>query len=369
MEPEFLVDDMMSYIESTTNVSDDESFEDVEDNIEQVDVDVMEEQAICTEEAEKESNNFMGWDSTLEPVIKDTEDPLGLTITCVESLSSESKYSEIVYQCPQVSKKGKQCPDKDMDVNTLRIHWGTAHNVDGKPFKPIQLNIKDMGYFVCPGEECGFKALNVPTIKRHWGKDHEGFPGFKVIFVEPLQNLTDNVEVEKKIEVDKKHLDVVEVKKQVQVKQKGPAKEKRKRKEDKVQNELGKVEVKRKVDKEQKELKKVEVKQKLDKEQKELEKVELTKQMEKGKEKLNRIAVKKQVEVQQEQMDKEKVKEHNQCVKEDHMEEESLEPEPTKMDIGYGANFDLSQYEDMDFDSDESDSDIYFADGLNYSVI
>ena len=61
------------------------------------------------------------------------------------------EYPTLVYQCPGMVKawKGgsKPCPEKMMDANALRIHWGSQHHVDGETFSPLQLNIHDTSHY------------------------------------------------------------------------------------------------------------------------------------------------------------------------------------------------------------------------------
>ena len=56
---------------------------------------------------------------------------------------AQEEYPDTVYQCPGMEKQ-KQCPEKSMDVNSLRIHWGWRHNVDGRPFPPLQMSVNEL---------------------------------------------------------------------------------------------------------------------------------------------------------------------------------------------------------------------------------
>ena len=51
-----------------------------------------------------------------------------------------------------------QCPEKSMDVNSLRIHWGSRHNMDGQPFKPLQMNVNELEHFACCAADCSYRC-------------------------------------------------------------------------------------------------------------------------------------------------------------------------------------------------------------------
>ena len=59
------------------------------------------------------------------------------------------EYPSIVYQCPGLGSKSRPCPERMMDANALRIHWGSEHNVDGQIFSPQQMNIHDTSHYTC----------------------------------------------------------------------------------------------------------------------------------------------------------------------------------------------------------------------------
>ena len=63
-----------------------------------------------------------------------------------------------MYQCPGMEKQ-KQCPEKSMDVNSLRIHWGSRHNVDGRPFTPLQMSVNELEHFACCADNCTYRYV------------------------------------------------------------------------------------------------------------------------------------------------------------------------------------------------------------------
>ena len=71
---------------------------------------------------------------------------------------AREEYPDTVYQCPGMEKQ-KQCPEKSMDVNSLRIHWGSRHNVDGRPFTPLQMSVNELEHFACCADNCTYRYV------------------------------------------------------------------------------------------------------------------------------------------------------------------------------------------------------------------
>ena len=51
-----------------------------------------------------------------------------------------------------------------------RIHWGSEHRVDGRPFEPLRLSIEDIPHYVCCVTKCGEKTLTVGPLR--WDTSH-----------------------------------------------------------------------------------------------------------------------------------------------------------------------------------------------------
>jgi len=95
------------------------------------------------------------------------------------------EYPSTIYQCPAIVEAGRQCPEKMMDANALRIHWGSRHNVDGQAFIPIQINIHDTSHYVCCVKGCNFRQLTRGPMRSHYDKEHQDQPNrFEVVFIE-----------------------------------------------------------------------------------------------------------------------------------------------------------------------------------------
>ena len=51
-----------------------------------------------------------------------------------------------------------------MDTNSLMIHWGSQHNVDGAQFEPKCLNIENVSHYQCPVSLCNYKNLSINQV-------------------------------------------------------------------------------------------------------------------------------------------------------------------------------------------------------------
>jgi len=95
------------------------------------------------------------------------------------------EYPSIVYQCPGLGSKSRPCPERMMDANALRIHWGSEHNVDGQIFSPQQMNIHDTSHYTCSATGCTYRMLTIGPMRTHWVKEHQDQPNrFQVVYNE-----------------------------------------------------------------------------------------------------------------------------------------------------------------------------------------
>ena len=125
---------------------------------------------------------------------RDVEDAVNVSAD-VSLPGSDDVVSEVVvYQCPAINKNGRQCPEMNMDINNLRIHWGSQHNVDGSDFSPSQVSIESVSHYQCGVEECQFKHLSTGPVKQHWEQCHQDCPHkFQVIHNKVKKFSTSNI--------------------------------------------------------------------------------------------------------------------------------------------------------------------------------
>ena len=77
-----------------------------------------------------------------------------------------------VFRCPYLFRDG-QCPQLEMDRDSLRDHWLShpdALNVDN--FVPSGLSIEKVGHFQCPVDGCSFRHLIWGSVREHWRLSH-----------------------------------------------------------------------------------------------------------------------------------------------------------------------------------------------------
>ena len=116
---------------------------------------------------------------------KDVENAVNVSIEMpspVKTNVEEPRDVIIVYQCQELIKKGRQCPELAMDSDSLRIHWGSQHTVAGTKFEPLQLSIESVSHYQCPVSGCWFRHLRPGQVKQHWEHEHSDHPDkFQVI--------------------------------------------------------------------------------------------------------------------------------------------------------------------------------------------
>ena len=86
--------------------------------------------------------------------------------------TSSQELETPVFRCPYLFKDG-QCPQLEMDRDSLRDHWFShpvALAVDN--FVPSRLSIEKVGHFQCPVDGCSFRHLIWGSVREHWRLSH-----------------------------------------------------------------------------------------------------------------------------------------------------------------------------------------------------
>ena len=119
-------------------------------------------------------HSSLGSDSfSYETKFRPAEDSVNVSVD-METPGPEDAVSEVtIYQCPALVKNGKQCPELAMDRDSLLIHWGSQHNVDGAQFCPAELSIDTVSHYQCGVSRCQFKHLSRGPVKTHWEQSHQ----------------------------------------------------------------------------------------------------------------------------------------------------------------------------------------------------